>query len=48
MDSLESAILGRDDELSQEILSAIDQKRRQLSDEDKPGEGKPDESKKSS
>ncbi len=48
MDSLESAILGRDDELSQEVLSAIDQKRQQLSDEDKPDEGKSDESKKSS
>lgn len=35
MDSLESAILGRDDELSQEVLSAIDQRRQQLSDEDK-------------
>lgn len=34
MDSLESAILGRDDELSQEVLSAIDQKRQQLSDMD--------------
>ncbi len=35
MDSLESAILGRDDELSQEVLSAIDQKRQQLEDLDK-------------
>jgi hypothetical protein len=28
MDSLESAIIGRDDELSKEIMAAIDQKRQ--------------------
>jgi hypothetical protein len=36
MDSLESAIIGRDDELSKEIMAAIDQKRqKQAADDEK-------------
>ncbi len=34
LDSLESAIMGRDDELSQEIMAAIDEERQRLADQD--------------
>lgn len=34
IDSLESAILGRDDELSKEIMAAIDQERQRMADQD--------------
>lgn len=34
MDSLESAILGRDDELSKDVMASIDKKRQQLADLD--------------
>lgn len=34
MDSLESAIIGRDDELSKEIMAAIDQKRQKQAEDD--------------
>jgi hypothetical protein len=35
MDSLECAILGRDDELSREVMAAIDQKRRNAAEKEK-------------